>query len=149
MERRTESYETYLHERLCDPSSAAEYLNAALEENDPAIFLLALRDIAEARGVSKVAAEANLNRESMYRILSRKGNPCLSSLVAIFSALGLKLAVEEETQAGEYAEMPSEFDMPRMADVSNSRPVFPRLTGCIFNSRQENYYEPELESLAA
>jgi len=60
---------------LADPEEAAAYLNAALEDGDQQVFLLALRDVAEARGMSQVAREARLNREIMYRMLSPTGNP--------------------------------------------------------------------------
>jgi probable addiction module antidote protein len=71
-------------------------LNAALEEereNAEALFLRALRNVAEARGITKIAAAA-LNRESVYRALSAKGNPRLSTLGALLHTLGLRLAVE-------------------------------------------------------
>ncbi|MDQ3685655.1 MAG: putative addiction module antidote protein [Acidobacteriota bacterium] len=90
----TKSYRESLLERLQDPAEAAAYLDAALEDEDNRVFLLALRDVAEARGVSRVATEANLNRESLYRMLSEEGNPRLSSLDAVLHTLGLRLAVE-------------------------------------------------------
>jgi len=61
------------------------------------IFPLALRDIAEARGFSKVALETHLNRENLYRMLSSTGNPQLSSLISLLWSMGLRLAVEVET----------------------------------------------------
>ena len=75
---------------------AAEYLNAALEESDePRVLLVALRRIAEARGgVAKVAKAAGIKRESLYRALSARGNPRLSTLMAVTKAIGLKLTVE-------------------------------------------------------
>jgi probable addiction module antidote protein len=75
---------------------AAEYLNAALEEsNEPYVLLVALRRIAEARGgVAKIAKAAGIKRESLYRALSARGNPRLSTLVAVTRAVGLKLMVE-------------------------------------------------------
>lgn len=82
-------------ERLKDPDEAVEYLKACLEEADmPELFLVALRDVAEARGISQLARDAHLNRENLYKILSKKGNPKLESLYAILDALGLKLSVE-------------------------------------------------------
>ena len=79
---------------LKDPLEAAEYLNAALEDGSNEVFLLALRDVAEAHGMKRIAAEAALNRESMYKMLSDRGNPQLSSLTAVLEQFGLKLAVE-------------------------------------------------------
>jgi probable addiction module antidote protein len=77
---------------------AAEYLRAALEDDDePSVLLIALRRIAEARGgIAKVAKAAGVERESLYRALSARGNPRLSTLVAVTKAVGLKLTVEAE-----------------------------------------------------
>jgi probable addiction module antidote protein len=78
-----------------DPEFAAQYLRAAIEESDePNVLLVALRQIAEARGVAKVAKAAGIERESLYRALSRKGNPRLSTLFAVTKAIGLRLTVE-------------------------------------------------------
>ena len=79
-----------------DSGFAAEYLKAALEESDePRVLLIALRHIAEARGgLAKVARDAGIERESLYRALSKRGNPRLSTLVAVARAVGLKLTVE-------------------------------------------------------
>jgi probable addiction module antidote protein len=79
-----------------NPEFAVEYLRAAIEEgDDPQILLIALRRIAESRGgVAKVAKEAGVERESLYRALSAKGNPRLSTLVAVIKAVGLRLTVE-------------------------------------------------------
>jgi probable addiction module antidote protein len=90
----TKNYRDSLLESLQDPAEAAAYLDAALDDEDSRVFLLALRDVAEARGISRVAAEADLNRESLYRMLSEEGNPRLSSLDALLHALGLRLAIE-------------------------------------------------------
>ncbi len=78
---------------------AAEYLRAGLEDDDePSVLLIALRRIAEARGgIAKVAKAAGIERESLYRALSARGNPRLSTLVAVTKAVGLKLTVEQET----------------------------------------------------
>jgi probable addiction module antidote protein len=78
-----------------DPKFAAEYLKAALEDDDePRVLLLALRHLAQAQGVAKVAKAAGIERESLYRALSPHGNPRLSTLVAVIRAIGLKLTVE-------------------------------------------------------
>ncbi|HCC58422.1 MAG TPA: putative addiction module antidote protein [Solibacterales bacterium] len=97
MPKRTKSYETDLLERLRDSAYATEYLRAALEDNEEggdAVFLLALRDVAKANQMAQVAEVAGLNRESLYKMLSHKGNPGLNSLKAVLKALGLKLSVE-------------------------------------------------------
>ncbi len=91
---KTKPYQDELLKALEDPAEAAEYLDAALEEGDKETILLALRNVAEAHGgVAKVAEEAGLNREHLYRMLSRQGNPALSSLTALLGALELRLAV--------------------------------------------------------
>ena len=84
-----------LDEDLAEAAEATEYLRAALEEDDePAVLLIALRHIAEARGgIAKVAKAAGVERESLYRALSHRGNPRLSTLVAVTKAVGLKLTV--------------------------------------------------------
>jgi len=93
MDKLTRDYKDYLYEQLQDPDAIAEYLNGALEEGDVAAFLLAVRLVAEARGFSSVAKAAELNRESLYRMLSDQGNPRLSSMVSLFEALGVQLQV--------------------------------------------------------
>jgi len=91
----TESYRDSLLESLKDENEAAQYLNACLEDDDPRVFLLALRDVAEARGgIRTLSRTAHLNRESLYRMLSRSGNPSLDSLSAVLNACGLRLAVQ-------------------------------------------------------
>ncbi len=92
----SKDYKAYLRETLADPNEAAEYLNAALEEGDESVFLLALRDVAEAHGIAKLAEQANLNRESAYKMLSEQGNPRLSSLWALLDSIGLRLSVESK-----------------------------------------------------
>jgi len=94
---RSRSYETDLVEALKDPEEAAEYLTAALEDGDPEVFLLALRTVADAHGgMGRLSRAANLNRESLYRMLSGQGNPRLRSLDALLHAMGLRLAVEAD-----------------------------------------------------
>jgi probable addiction module antidote protein len=91
---KTRAYEQTLREALAEPADAAEYLNAALEEDDPAAFLLALKDVADIHGgLGEVAEAAELNRENLYRMLSGKGNPRISSLNAVLHALGLRLCI--------------------------------------------------------
>ena len=76
------------------PRNAAAYVEGALETGDPGDLMHALRDIAEAHGgIARLAEETGLNREALYRTLSRSGNPQLSSLLAILKASGLKLSV--------------------------------------------------------
>ena len=95
----TESYEKGLKEDLVDPVEAAEYLNAALEDGLQEVFLMALKDVANAKGISEIARMTNLNRENLYRILSTRGNPKLTSLNSVLHSVGLKLSVEVENHA--------------------------------------------------
>ena len=92
---RDRSYKDDLLESLTDPEEAREYLNAALQDENPEVFLLALRDIVEANSsMSELAKGTNRNRESLYKTLSEKGNPQLNSIRSILSNLGFRLAIE-------------------------------------------------------
>lgn len=89
--------EAIVRELRADPEFATEYLKAALEEaeDEPRVLLIALRQVAEARGgIAKVAKAAGIERESLYRALSQRGNPRLSTLVAVTRAMGLRITVE-------------------------------------------------------
>ncbi len=83
------------------PRFAAEYLKAAmLEADDPQVLLIALRQVAKARGgLAKVAKAAGLERESLYQALSEHGNPRLSTLLGIMKGVGLRLTVETPGRA--------------------------------------------------
>ena len=95
---KSKSYQKSLLESLKDPIEAVEYLNAALEEGDPAVFLLALRDVVDSHGgMTKLAASTALNRENLYRMLSTKGNPEFFSLLTVLNAVGFRLAVESKS----------------------------------------------------
>lgn len=93
---RARDYEEHLDEVLQDDEEALAYLNAALADDDPDVFLLALRDVARTRsgGIAALADAAHLNREHLYRMLSERGNPELRSLGALLDALGFRLGVE-------------------------------------------------------
>ena len=85
-----------IEELKADPDYAREYLRAAMEE-DPAVMLVALRRVAEANGgVAMIAKKTALKRESLYRALSAKGNPTLSTINAVLHAVGMRLSVEQE-----------------------------------------------------
>jgi probable addiction module antidote protein len=80
---------------LRDPEVAAEYINQALASDDMAIMLMAIRNVVDAQegGISGVAEKSELGRESMYKMLSPRGNPKLSTLNSLFHGLGLRLEV--------------------------------------------------------
>ena len=95
MAKKITTYQEDLIEALKDPLEAAAYLNAAMEEDDRAVFLLALRNVAEAHGgMASVAEKAHLNRENLYRMLSEKGNPEIKSIFSLLRSMGLKLTIE-------------------------------------------------------
>lgn len=89
----TSDYKKGFLDRLQNPEYASQYLNEALKEGSQEIFMLALRDVAKVRGIAQAARESNLNREAMYRMLSEKGNPNLSSLNKLLDSLGLTLTI--------------------------------------------------------
>ena len=70
-----------------------------LWRKDPRVFLLALRNVAQAHGIGKVAAKSKLNRESLYKMLSSRGNPSVQSLGALLRSLGFRLTVESKDAA--------------------------------------------------
>lgn len=99
IEENTADYHKHLLESLRDPKEAIAYLKVALEEyeqdGDREFFLLALRNVAEARGgISMLAKKTHLNRQNLYRALSGKGNPTFETLDAIFHGLGFRLSLE-------------------------------------------------------
>jgi probable addiction module antidote protein len=78
-----------------DPKFAAEYLRLAWEESETQQeLLIALRHVAQARGMAAVAKKAGMGRESLYRALSANGNPTVATLLAVTKALGFKLTLE-------------------------------------------------------
>ena len=94
--RKFRNYEEKLLQDLQDPELAYHYLNEALADEDPRMFLLALKNVHEAQGgqVTDLAKKANLSRENIYRILSKKGNPKLTSIISLLNAVGFSLAVQ-------------------------------------------------------
>ncbi|PSB37371.1 addiction module antidote protein [Aphanothece minutissima] len=88
---------------LKNSQDMAAYLEAALEDGDPHLVAAALGDFARAKGMSQVARDAGLGRESLYKALSSSGNPELATVLKVISALGLQLhaspAVGAETAA--------------------------------------------------
>ena len=92
-------YKKDLLEDLKSPGYAAKYLSAAYADSSEA-FLVALRDVAKAqKGMTKLAAAADVNRENLYRMLSKGGNPRLDNLRAVFHALNLRIRIEPALDA--------------------------------------------------
>jgi probable addiction module antidote protein len=93
----TESIETRLWDvvdYLQTEEDMIAYLDAALEDGDPSLVVAALGDIARAKGMSQVAREAGLGRESLYKALSSTGNPEFATVLKVLTALGLQLHVQ-------------------------------------------------------
>ena len=91
------SYHEDLITDLKDPEEAIAYLNAALEAADQKAFLLALRNVAEAHGsMTLLSRRAKLHRVSLYKMLSKKGNPSLGSLMALMDVLGVRLFIGQK-----------------------------------------------------
>lgn len=81
--------------RLKDPEEAQGFLDVCLEDGDPALFLEALKVVAEAQGgMSAVAKRTKLHRSGLYRFFSREGNPTFKNLNTVVNALGFRLRME-------------------------------------------------------
>ena len=93
---RNVSYQDYLLESLKDPVEAAAYVEAALELDDPAALLVALRQIAKAHGIADVARRADVGEKTLFRALSENGNPTVATLHKVLHAVGLRLSVTPE-----------------------------------------------------
>ena len=90
-----ESYTDQLVEALKDPVEAAAYLQAAIEEGDREALLVAMRHVTAAHGgMTAIAQQTGLSRESLYRAFSRRGNPTVATLTSVLAATGLRLSVQ-------------------------------------------------------
>jgi probable addiction module antidote protein len=78
-------------EHLDSDEAVVAYVDAALEDGDPALVAAALGDVARARGMSQIARDTGLSRESLYKALSAEGNPEFSTVVRVMKAIGLRL----------------------------------------------------------
>ena len=85
-------------EHLTSNARIAAYLEEAFEDGDPAFIASALGDIARARGMGSLAKATGISREALYRSLSGKGNPRLSTLVDVTRALGMKISIIPNVQ---------------------------------------------------
>ncbi|HOW87812.1 MAG TPA: transcriptional regulator [Candidatus Omnitrophota bacterium] len=85
------SYHDYLIKSLKDPEEASGYLNAALEAGDKKAFFMALRNVIEARGgMTRFAKASKINRVSLYKMLSGKGNPGFLNILILLQHVGLR-----------------------------------------------------------
>lgn len=78
-------------EYLTDEDSIAAYLTEIIDEGDPKLLLSAIGDIAKARGMSKIASESGLGRESLYKALNSKAKPRFDTVLKVLRALGLNI----------------------------------------------------------
>lgn len=78
---------------LDSEEAIAVYLTAALEDDDPALFLAAVGDVAKARGMMQIARDAGLGRESLYKALAPGAKPRYDTVLKVLRALGVKLSV--------------------------------------------------------
>ena len=94
--KRYDDYRDYLLQKLKDPKKAFAYLQQAFLDEDQRVFLLALKDVLDAQGIdmATVAKESSLNRQNLHRILSKKGNPKLTSIRSILHVVGLELSLQ-------------------------------------------------------
>ena len=88
---------------LEDEGDVVAYLEAAFEDGDPRVIAAALGDVARSRGMTAVAAKSGLGRESLYKALSRDGNPGFATVLNVLQALGLRL---HPSASGEGAAVP-------------------------------------------
>jgi probable addiction module antidote protein len=102
MAKATRSYHEGLIKRLrADEDLQIEHLKSAAEDAElPEVFLTALRDVVEARGFAEFSKDSELNREHLYRLLSKDGNPKFDSLFKIFNALGIEMTFQRKSKVG-------------------------------------------------
>lgn len=81
-------------EHLATDEDMAAYLEAALDEGDASLVAAALGDIARAKGMTWIARETGLGRESLYKALSPEGNPELATVLKVVQSLGLRLGAK-------------------------------------------------------
>ena len=86
-------------EHLKTDEDMATYLEVAIEDGDPVVISAAIGDIARAKGMSQIARETGLGRESLYKALSPGGNPEFATILKVVRALGLKFHVEAAAQS--------------------------------------------------
>lgn len=113
MPKRTTDFRADSLVDLADPQEAAHYLNAAFEDSAE-MLLVALRDVAEARQMVRVAEGAGVAREALYRMLRKSGNPTYNSFVGVLSAIGVRIVFEPMR--------PPEVPEERFATGTGTRP---------------------------
>ena len=86
-------YREWLFEELQDPEQAVAYLNEALVDEDPQVFLIALQDVLKAQesNITTVAKKSQMSRQNLYRMLSKNGNPQWKNLTSLFNTMGMQV----------------------------------------------------------
>lgn len=88
------NFDEFIEEELQNPEFASTYLQESLEEGGIPLFLIALRQIVQANsGLTKVAQETGLGRESLYKTLSEQGNPHLLTIEKVLKSIGMKITI--------------------------------------------------------
>lgn len=88
------SYQKFLIKSLKDPKEASAYLDAALEAGDQKAFLLALKNVLDAQGgMTKISSRTKINRVSLYKMLSKNGNPGFENILVLLKAIGVHFRV--------------------------------------------------------
>lgn len=98
---KTEDYKRSLYKRLKDPEYAVGYLTDVLAEETQDAFLIALRDVIEAReeNFSSISERSGITRQGLYQALSESGNPRLGTIKEILNTLGLQLTIARKEAA--------------------------------------------------
>jgi len=86
-------------EYLDNEEVIAEYLAAALEDPDPEVFMMAVSDVAKARGIAKIAKDSGLGRESLYKALAPGAKPRFETVRKLVDALGVRWTVAPPTKS--------------------------------------------------
>ena len=86
-------------EHINTKEDVTAYLEAALEENDTALLLAVIGDIAHSKGMAQIAKDLNLARESLYRSLSQDGNPSFATIAKVLDYLGFQLSIKQKISA--------------------------------------------------
>lgn len=100
MGARVTSYDEHISRLLKSRKDVETYLNAALEEEDPRAFLIAMRNVVKVYGgFTTISKETGLNREHLYRAFSKRGNPTFDSLNSLMNAIGFKVRINRDTKS--------------------------------------------------
>jgi probable addiction module antidote protein len=117
---RLKSYRARLMEQLTIPSEAKHYINAALEDS-PGMFFEAIKDVAQAHQMAKVAKKSGVARESLYRSLSKRGNPSWNTVLSVLKVLGLENAGVRERRSTTATLTPSSASSRKTIRLSTRR----------------------------